>query len=49
MIIRPSQETDAQALADIYGHHVLHGFGFRPQLKARDSIKVLKIIRDERN
>jgi phosphinothricin acetyltransferase len=27
MIIRPSLETDAEALAAIYGHHVLHGFG----------------------
>jgi phosphinothricin acetyltransferase len=27
MIIRPSQEADAEALAAIYGHHVLHGFG----------------------
>lgn len=27
MIIRTSTEADAQALADIYGHHVLHGFG----------------------
>lgn len=27
MIIRTSTERDAQALADIYGHHVLHGFG----------------------
>ena len=25
MIVRPSTEADAQALADIYGHHVLHG------------------------
>jgi phosphinothricin acetyltransferase len=27
MIIRPSLETDAEALAAIYGHHVLHGTG----------------------
>ncbi|MDP3853600.1 GNAT family N-acetyltransferase [Phenylobacterium sp.] len=27
MIVRPSLETDAPALAAIYGHHVLHGFG----------------------
>jgi len=27
MIIRDAQESDAQALAAIYGHHVLHGFG----------------------
>jgi L-amino acid N-acyltransferase YncA len=25
MIVRASMERDAQALADIYGHHVLHG------------------------
>ena len=27
MIIRPATATDAPALAAIYGHHVLHGFG----------------------
>ncbi|THD62589.1 GNAT family N-acetyltransferase [Phenylobacterium sp.] len=27
MIIRPATEADAQALADIYGDAVLHGFG----------------------
>jgi L-amino acid N-acyltransferase YncA len=27
MIVRPATEGDAQALAAIYGHHVLHGFG----------------------
>ena len=27
MIIRPATTDDAQALADIYGHHVLNGFG----------------------
>ena len=27
MLIRPADEADAQALAAIYGHHVLHGFG----------------------
>ncbi len=27
MIVRPSLPTDAPALAAIYGHHVLHGFG----------------------
>lgn len=27
MIIRPSTEGDGEALAAIYGHHVLHGFG----------------------
>ena len=27
MIVRPSTPDDAQALADIYGHHVLTGFG----------------------
>jgi L-amino acid N-acyltransferase YncA len=27
MLIRPATEADAQALAAIYGHHVLHGFG----------------------
>jgi phosphinothricin acetyltransferase len=27
MIIRPATEQDAQALAAIYGHAVLHGFG----------------------
>jgi len=27
MIVRPAVETDAAALAAIYGHHVLHGFG----------------------
>ncbi|UTP38753.1 GNAT family N-acetyltransferase [Phenylobacterium sp. LH3H17] len=27
MIVRPSLEADAPALAAIYGHHVLHGFG----------------------
>ena len=27
MIIRDALETDAEALAAIYGHHVLHGFG----------------------
>ena len=27
MIIRPSTEDDGEALAAIYGHHVLHGFG----------------------
>ncbi|MBL8556378.1 MAG: N-acetyltransferase [Phenylobacterium sp.] len=27
MIIRGANETDADALAAIYGHHVLHGFG----------------------
>jgi len=27
MIVRASREADAPALAAIYGHHVLHGFG----------------------
>ncbi|HEY8571675.1 N-acetyltransferase family protein [Phenylobacterium sp.] len=27
MNIRPAAEADAEALAAIYGHHVLHGFG----------------------
>lgn len=27
MIVRPSTADDAAALAAIYGHHVLHGFG----------------------
>lgn len=27
MIVRPSTTQDAAALAEIYGHHVLHGFG----------------------
>lgn len=27
MKIRPATESDAEALAAIYGHHVLHGFG----------------------
>jgi phosphinothricin acetyltransferase len=27
MIIRPAAASDAEALAGIYGHHVLHGFG----------------------
>ena len=27
MMIRPALATDAAALAAIYGHHVLHGFG----------------------
>lgn len=27
MIIRPAEARDAQVLAAIYGHHVLHGFG----------------------
>ncbi len=27
MIIRRAEERDAEALAAIYGHHVLHGFG----------------------
>lgn len=27
LLIRPAVETDAGALAAIYGHHVLHGFG----------------------
>lgn len=27
MIIRDALESDAEALAAIYGHHVLHGFG----------------------
>lgn len=27
MQIRPSTEADAEVLAAIYGHHVLHGFG----------------------
>jgi phosphinothricin acetyltransferase len=27
MIIRAAQAADAEALAAIYGHHVLHGFG----------------------
>ena len=27
MIVRPAAATDAEALAAIYGHHVLHGFG----------------------
>jgi phosphinothricin acetyltransferase len=27
MIIRPATDADAEALAAIYGHHVLHGFG----------------------
>jgi phosphinothricin acetyltransferase len=26
-LIRPATEADAEALAAIYGHHVLHGFG----------------------
>jgi len=27
MLIRPANRSDAAALAAIYGHHVLHGFG----------------------
>jgi L-amino acid N-acyltransferase YncA len=27
MLIRPATDADAQALAAIYGHHVVHGFG----------------------
>lgn len=27
MIVRPAAPADAEALARIYGHHVLHGFG----------------------
>jgi phosphinothricin acetyltransferase len=27
MIVRAATESDAEALAAIYGHHVLHGFG----------------------
>ena len=27
MIVRPATDDDAEALAAIYGHHVLHGFG----------------------
>jgi len=27
LIVRPALEADAGALASIYGHHVLHGFG----------------------
>jgi phosphinothricin acetyltransferase len=27
VLIRPAEEGDAAALAAIYGHHVLHGFG----------------------
>lgn len=27
MIVRPAEPHDAEALAAIYGHHVLHGFG----------------------
>ena len=27
MIVRASTEADAEALARIYGHHVLHGLG----------------------
>jgi L-amino acid N-acyltransferase YncA len=27
MLIRPATAADAEALAAIYGHHVLHGFG----------------------
>lgn len=27
MIVRPATDEDAAALAAIYGHHVLHGFG----------------------
>ena len=27
MLIRPAGDADAEALAAIYGHHVLHGFG----------------------
>lgn len=27
MIVRPAEASDMAALADIYGHHVLHGFG----------------------
>jgi phosphinothricin acetyltransferase len=27
MIVRPAKDEDAAALAAIYGHHVLHGFG----------------------
>jgi phosphinothricin acetyltransferase len=27
MLIRPATGADAEALATIYGHHVLHGFG----------------------
>ncbi|MEK9968633.1 MAG: hypothetical protein VW600_05830, partial [Ferrovibrio sp.] len=27
VIIRPSEERDIAAIAAIYGHHVLHGFG----------------------
>lgn len=27
MIVRPAEAADMPALAEIYGHHVLHGFG----------------------
>lgn len=27
MIVRPAEASDMAALAEIYGHHVLHGFG----------------------
>lgn len=27
MLIRAARDTDAEALAAVYGHHVLHGFG----------------------
>ncbi|MDZ4319988.1 MAG: N-acetyltransferase, partial [Phenylobacterium sp.] len=27
MIVRPAEAADMTALAEIYGHHVLHGFG----------------------
>jgi L-amino acid N-acyltransferase YncA len=46
MLIRPATEADAEALAAIYGHHCLHGFGTFEEIppSAQDMAGRLKAV-----
>ena len=47
MIIRPATEADAEALAAIYGHAVLHGFGtFEEQPPSPDEMERRRAVID---
>lgn len=48
MIVRPAEDRDAEALAAIYGHHVLHGFGTFEEIppSAADMIERRKAVTD---
>ncbi len=43
MVIRPATVADAPALAAIYGHHVLHGFGTFEEAAPSDAEMALRI------